>query len=127
MQIPIQFYWKRFKETFPYIVIAFLLICLFFQRETYSDELKQIKKEKEVILSQNKELNKANVQLTHFIDESLSEREKVIEKHYHTKEVINNKIIENEKNINRTVSDDELYKFLTEYRYNPFYGTIKRN
>lgn len=120
MQIPIQSYWKTFKKTFPYIVIGFLLICLFFQRENYSDELKQIKKEKEVILSQNKELNKANVQLTHFIDESLSDREKVIEKHYYTKEVINNKIKEYEKDISTIKYNDSIALYITSYRYKPF-------
>lgn len=120
MQIPIQLYWKRFKKAFPYIVIGFLLICLFFQRESYSDELKQIKKEKEAILSRNKELNKANVQLTHFIDESLSEREKIIEKHYYTKEVINNKIKEYEKDISTIEYNDSVALYITSYRYKPF-------
>lgn len=119
MQIPIQKINKMTMKYFPYFIIIILLSIIYFGRKSHKSEIEEIEKRQKAILEQNKQLEKENDKLTYFIDKSLSEREKTIEKHYHTKEVINNKISDYEKNISDIDYADSIGKYISTYRYTP--------
>jgi hypothetical protein len=123
--------WKKVNEKIFLIFLVLVFICLLFlvgrqftkteSQKILEKDLKEIKSNQKQLIENEKNNYKVIDSLKKQISVKENFRDKIIEKHYYTKEVINNKIKEDEKNLNNSnVSFDTIKKYLSNYKYKPF-------